>query len=132
MIALTKEFRHMLQELFESRGSTEISTVDLVSLLDVNMKDLEIFLQDSLLKNEYKIVQAKDGTLYVKRFLDNMIEGKTMTSTMKKVQWDNIGGCPCFTCHELDRCDVGNPISSVDCPLFSKWLFAKKPDGEEK
>ena len=132
MIALTKEFRHMLQELFESRGVTEISTVDLVTILDVNMKDLETFLQDAQMKNEYKIVQAEDGTLYVKRFLDIKMEGKKVTSTLKKVQWDNIGGCPCFTCHELDRCDVGNPISSIDCPLFSRWLFAEQPDGEEE
>ncbi|NHJ03194.1 MAG: hypothetical protein EAX90_00050 [Candidatus Heimdallarchaeota archaeon] len=130
MIAITKEFKQMLQELFESRGVTEIPTTDLVEILAVNKKELEKLLSDEKVREEFKIVRANDGNYYVKRLLNDLKEVKTITSALK-IQWDNIGGCPCFTCYELDRCDIGNPISSVDCPLFTKWLFAN-PDKEEE
>ena len=130
MIAITKEFKQMLQELFDARGVTELPVEDLVDLLSVSLDELRILLTDEQLKKEYKLTQANDGSQYVKRFLQTLMEGKKMTSALK-IQWDNIGGCPCFTCHELDRCDIGNPISSVDCPLFSRWLFTEPQTEEE-
>jgi hypothetical protein len=130
MIAITKEFKQLLQEMFESRGVTEIAADDLVEVLSVNKKELEKLLKDKSVKEEFKLVKAKDGSDFVKRFYNERLEGKLMTSTFD-IQWDNIGGCPCFTCYELDRCNIGNPISSVDCPLFSKWLF-KDPDEEKE
>ncbi|NHK32171.1 MAG: hypothetical protein FK730_12510 [Asgard group archaeon] len=124
MIAITKEFKQLLQNMFNKRGVTEISTDDLVNVLNVELKELEILLQDDSLKDEFKIVKANNGKFFVKRYLQNNAVENTMVSALK-IQWDNIGGCPCFTCYELDRCDIGNPISSVDCPLFTKWLFAE-------
>ena len=131
MIALTKEFKQLLKEMFDTRGTTEIHIDDLVEILAVDAKELRLLLEDNSLKNEYKIVQAKDGELFVQRSLESKLEGKKLTSAYK-IQWDNIGGCPCFTCYELDRCDIGNPISSIDCPLFTKWLFAEPKETEEK
>ena len=131
MIAITKEFKQLLQEMFESRGVTEIAVDDLVEVLSVDRKELEKLLKEDSVREEFKLLKAKDGSYFVKRFLSKRLEGKSMTSTYK-IQWDNIGGCPCFTCYELDRCNIGNPISSVDCPLFSKWLFAEPDEKEEK
>ncbi len=131
MIAITKEFKQLLQEMFDTRGVTEIAADDLVEVLTVNFKELEKLLKEESVRDEFKLLKAKDGSYFVKRFLIERLEGKSMTSTFM-IQWDNIGGCPCFTCYELDRCDIGNPISSVDCPLFSKWLFSKPKEEEEK
>ena len=131
MIAITKEFKQMLQELFESRGVTEIPTTDIVDILAIDQSELEKLLSDDSVKDEYKLIRANDRTLFVKRFLNDLKEVKTMTSVLK-IQWDNIGGCPCFTCYELEKCDIGNPISSVDCPLFTRWLFAEPKKEEEK
>ncbi|MBK5114975.1 MAG: hypothetical protein KGD59_05585 [Candidatus Heimdallarchaeota archaeon] len=130
MIAITKEFKQLLQEMFELRGVTEIAADDLVEVLSVNKKELEKLLKDESVREEFKLVKAKDGSDFVKRYLNERLEGKLMTSTFD-IRWDNIDGCPCFTCYELDRCNIGNPISSVDCPLFSKWLF-KDPDEEKE
>ncbi|MHA1220479.1 MAG: hypothetical protein ACTSQB_01970 [Candidatus Heimdallarchaeota archaeon] len=131
MIAITKEFKQMLKETFDTRGATEIHIDDLVNVLSIDVNELKLLLKEDSIKDEYKILQAKDGELFVKRSLLGKLEGKSMTSAFN-IQWDNIGGCPCFTCYELDRCDIGNPISSIDCPLFSKWLFAKpKEEAEE-
>jgi len=124
MIAITKEFRQILKEVFDSRGITEIPADDLADILNIDLKELQVLLTDNSIKNEYMIVQAKDSTLFVKRTLEGKLEGIKLISAFK-IQWDNIGGCPCFTCYELDKCDVGNPISSVDCPLFTRWLFAE-------
>jgi hypothetical protein len=124
MIAITKEFKELLQNMFSKQGVTEISTNDLVNVLNVDLKELKVLLQDDSLKDEFRLVKAKDGKFFVKRFIQTNAVENTMVSALK-IQWDNIGGCPCFTCYELDRCDIGNPISSVDCPLFTKWLFAE-------
>jgi hypothetical protein len=129
MIAITKEFKQLLQEMFESRGVTEIAAEDLMEVLAVKQKELEELLRDESVREEYKLLRAKDGKYFVKRFLNKRLEGKSMTSTYM-IKWDNIGGCPCFTCYELDRCNIGNPISSVDCPLFSKWLFSDSDEEE--
>ncbi|MHA1557582.1 MAG: hypothetical protein ACTSPM_11695 [Candidatus Heimdallarchaeota archaeon] len=131
MIAITKEFKQMLQELFDAREVTELPVEDLVKLLSVSLDELRLLLKDEQIKSEYRLTQANDGSQYVKRFLQTVLEGKQMTISLN-IQWDNIGGCPCFTCHELDRCDIGNPISSVDCPLFSRWLFTEPQQEEEK
>ncbi|MCF2142752.1 MAG: hypothetical protein K9W42_03545 [Candidatus Heimdallarchaeota archaeon] len=131
MIAITKEFKQLLQEMFESRGVTEIPANDLLELLSITIKELEVVLKDEQIRDSYKFLQASDGTYYVKRFVRANLEVKKMSSD-HKIQWDNIGGCPCFTCYELDRCDIGNPISSVDCPLFTRWLFADEEDVEDK
>jgi hypothetical protein len=129
LIAITKELKQIIREIFTSRGVTEIPAVDLVDILDVTIEELQEALQDAELNNEFKITQAKNGDLYIKRTLPDT-GGKMMIGSLN-IQWDNLGGCPCFTCGELDRCDIGNPISSVDCPLFSKWLFPK-PDMESE
>jgi len=131
MIAITKEFKQLLQEMFDTRGVTEIAAEDLVEVLAVKIKELEKLLREESVRDEFKLLKAKDGSYFVKRFLMERLEGKSMTSTFM-IQWDNIGGCPCFTCYELDRCNIGNPISSVDCPLFSKWLFSDPDEKEEK
>jgi len=123
MIAITKEFKQLLQEMFESRGVTEIAAEEILEVLAVKQKELEELLKDDSISEEYKLLKTKNGSYFVKRFLSQHLEGNSMTSTYK-VKWDNIGGCPCFTCYELDKCNIGNPISSVDCPLFSKWLFS--------
>ncbi|MHA1503892.1 MAG: hypothetical protein ACTSPT_01725 [Candidatus Heimdallarchaeota archaeon] len=130
MIAISKEFKQLIEELFTSRGVTEIPINDLTDMLAVTIDDLKKNLQDKQLNDEYKLVQSDDGAYYVKRIFNRKLEAKQMKSSLD-IQWDNIGGCPCFTCYELDRCEIGNPISSVDCPLFSKWLF-KEPQEEEK
>ncbi|NHJ38837.1 MAG: hypothetical protein FK731_02310 [Asgard group archaeon] len=130
MIAITKEFKKLLQEIFDTKGITEIPTDDLVDVLNIDLKELELLLKDTSLKDEFKLVRAEDSTYYVKRFLQTKSVENTMVKALK-IRWDNIGGCPCFTCYELDRCDIGNPISSVDCPLFTKWLFVES-EVEEK
>ncbi|MHA1188574.1 MAG: hypothetical protein ACTSXA_03420 [Candidatus Heimdallarchaeota archaeon] len=130
MIAISKEFKQLIEELFTSRGVTEIPINDLTDMLAVTIDDLKKILQDKQLNDEYKFVQSDDGAYYVKRIFNRKLEAKQMKSSLD-IQWDNIGGCPCFTCYELDRCEIGNPISSVDCPLFSKWLF-KEPKEEKK
>ena len=130
MIAITKEFKQLISEMFEARGITEIPANDLVDVLSVNIKELELLLKDASIKSEYKLVQAKDSTLYVKRYLHQTLKGKKMASAFN-VKWNNIGGCPCFTCYELDKCDIDNPISSVDCPLFTRWLFTDPTTEEE-
>lgn len=129
MIAITKEFKQMLQEVFESRGVTEVAVKELTNLLDIRFSELKKLLQEEQLRVEYKLVQSKDGSVFVKRVLDDRSDGNLLTKALR-IQWDNLGGCPCFTCHELDKCDIGNPISSVDCPIFSKWLF-KEPEEKE-
>ena len=129
MIAVTKEFKQMLQELFNSRGVTEIATAEIVDLIDVSLEQLESLLNDETLKKEFKIIQVDEGNYYVKRLMLERIETKKIAIPLK-IRWDDIGGCPCFTCYELEKCDIGNPISSIDCPLFSKWLFAE-PKKEE-
>ena len=130
MIAISKEFKQLIEELFTSRGVTEVPINDLTDMLAVTIDDLKKILQDKQLNDEYKLVQSDDGAYYVKRIFNRKLEAKQMKSSLD-IQWDNIGGCPCFTCYELDRCEIGNPISSVDCPLFSKWLF-KEPQEEKK
>lgn len=124
MIAITKEFKQLVTEMFDARGTTEIPANDLVDVLSISVKELEVLLKDDSLKDEFKLVQAKDGTLFVKRYLHETLDVVKLANAFK-IQWDNIGGCPCFTCYELEKCDIGNPISSVDCPLFTRWLFAK-------
>ena len=131
MIAITKEFKQLLQELFDTRRNTEISAKEIVEVLDVSLNDLKKYLKEDSIRNEYKILKARNGDYFVKRFLHGKLEGKIMVSD-SKIKWDNIGGCPCFTCYELDKCDIGNPISSVDCPLFSKWLFAEPKESMEE
>ena len=131
MIAISKEFKQILKEVFDSRCITEIPAVDLADILNIDLKELQVLFTDNSIKNEYKIVQAKDSTLFVKRSLEGKLEGIKLISAFK-IQWDNIGGCPCFTCYELDKCDVGNPISSVDCPLFTRWLFAEPQKGQKE
>jgi hypothetical protein len=131
MIAITKEFKQLLQEMFETRGVTEIAADEIKDILAVKTNELEELLRDKSVREEYKLLKAKDGSYFVKRFLNKRLEGKSMTSTYK-IKWDNIGGCPCFTCYELDKCNIGNPISSVDCPLFSKWLFSETNEDEEE
>lgn len=130
MIAITKEFRQILKEVFDSRGITEIPADDLADILNIDLKELKTLITDESIRNEYIIIQAKDNTLFVKRTLEGKLEGKVLISAFK-IQWDNIGGCPCFTCYELDKCDIGNPISSVDCPLFTRWLFTE-PQKEQQ
>lgn len=130
MIAISKEFKQIIKELFTTRGVSEIPANDLAEMLAVTITDLKKILKDKQLNDEFKLVQTEDGAYYIKRFFNRKLEGKQMTSSLD-IQWDNIGGCPCFTCYELDKCDIGNPISSIDCPLFSKWLF-KEPEEEKK
>ena len=131
MIAISKEFKQLIEELFTSRGVTEIPINDLTDMLAVTIDDLKKILQDKQLNDEYKLVQSDDGAYYVKRIFNRKLEAKQMKSSLD-IQWDNIGGCPCFTCYELDRCEIGNPISSVDCPLFSKWLFKEPQERKER
>lgn len=130
MIAITKEFKQLLQEMFNTRSITELPTDDIVNVLNVDLKELELLLKDTSLKDEYKLIRANNGKYFVKRFLHTNSVENTMVNVLK-IQWDNIGGCPCFTCYELDRCDIGNPISSVDCPLFTKWLFTEAKVDEQ-
>jgi hypothetical protein len=127
MIAITKEFKQMLQDQFKSQGVTQLPIDALADALKITLKEFELLLMDDSIKDEYKLIRAKNGINYVKRFIPLTTGGKKMSSTLE-IQWDNLGGCPCFTCYELDKCDIGNPISSVDCPIFTRWLFAEKQD----
>ena len=130
MIAITKQFKQMLNELFDTRGVNEIPANELVDLLDVRFSELKKLLDDEQIRVEYKLYQTKNSTYFVKRLLQHGVEVNVMTSTFN-IRWDNLGGCPCFICSELDRCDIGNPISSVDCPLFLKWLFTEPKEETE-
>ncbi|MEA2070701.1 MAG: hypothetical protein U9O98_05360 [Asgard group archaeon] len=131
MISITKELEPLLQDLFKSRKTTEIPLKEVADILDVSPNDLRTIIKREQFSDQYKLVKAKNGTEYIKRIPNELKDGLTISAGLS-LQWDNIGGCPCFTCHELERCDVGNPISSVDCPIFQKWLFNKDEELDEE
>ncbi|MBD3193363.1 MAG: hypothetical protein GF308_22195 [Candidatus Heimdallarchaeota archaeon] len=130
MIALTKETQEIIREIFNSQKITEIKLETLLDLLDMSHRDFRKLLRETDLGREFKLVQAADGTFFVKRFF-TFKDGESLTRGTG-IKWDTIGGCPCFTCPELERCDIGNNISSLDCPLFSRWLFADKQKKKEE
>ena len=41
---------------------------------------------------------------------------------MDGVTWDTLGGIPCFTCGNVKRCGVRQPISPVTCSAINSWL----------
>ena len=41
-----------------------------------------------------------------------------------QIQWDTLNGCPCFTCHDIQRCGSGNPLSPEICEKLTKWLIS--------
>jgi hypothetical protein len=43
-------------------------------------------------------------------------------SIMDGVTWDTLGGIPCFTCGNVKRCGVRQPISPVTCSAINSWL----------
>jgi len=43
-------------------------------------------------------------------------------SIMNGVTWDTLGGIPCFTCSNVKRCGVRQPISPVTCSAINSWL----------
>ncbi len=44
------------------------------------------------------------------------------TLIISKINWDTLGGVPCFTCINLKKCGVRQPISPVTCPSINMWL----------
>ena len=38
------------------------------------------------------------------------------------VTWDTLGGIPCFTCGNVKRCGVRQPVSPVTCLAINSWL----------
>ncbi len=52
----------------------------------------------------------------------------------QKVQISDVVWCSCFTCHDLSRCGMGQPISPENCVKLSMSLrneFAKHQKSEE-
>jgi len=41
----------------------------------------------------------------------------------KKISIVTVKGCPCFTCPDLTRCGVGQPINPISCEKLTKWLI---------
>ncbi|MFQ6124345.1 MAG: hypothetical protein ACE5R6_07030 [Candidatus Heimdallarchaeota archaeon] len=44
------------------------------------------------------------------------------TLITSEITWDTFGGVPCFTCINLKKCGVRQPISPVSCPSINSWL----------
>ncbi|MFQ5818449.1 MAG: hypothetical protein ACE5I5_00425 [Candidatus Heimdallarchaeota archaeon] len=44
------------------------------------------------------------------------------TLIISEINWDTLGGVPCFTCINLKKCGVRQPISPVSCPSINMWL----------
>ncbi|TFF84912.1 hypothetical protein EU523_00920 [Candidatus Heimdallarchaeota archaeon] len=134
MIAVTKEIEEMLRNLFEARNTTEIPAAEILETLNISLNSFEEMLKENEeLSSEFKLLRAPDGEQFVKRLFLKTAEGPDDLTSFQiewetKIEWDNLDGCPCFTCHELERCDIGNPLSSVDCPLFTRWLFKDPKD----
>ena len=42
-----------------------------------------------------------------------------------KVNVDDVMGCPCFSCPDIERCAPGQPISPGTCPALTRWLEAE-------
>ncbi|MFX0195424.1 MAG: hypothetical protein ACFFCW_04810 [Candidatus Hodarchaeota archaeon] len=58
---------------------------------------------------------------------EGAMEGKTLlinynTPITSEITWDTLGGVPCFTCINLKKCGVRQPISPVSCPSINMWL----------
>ena len=45
-----------------------------------------------------------------------------LISLKKPVTMDTIGGCPCATCNDMDRCLPGQKISPFHCSLLTDWI----------
>lgn len=41
---------------------------------------------------------------------------------INEVEWDTLGGVPCFTCTNVKRCGLRQPISPVTCQAINAWL----------
>ncbi|MHA1608152.1 MAG: helix-turn-helix transcriptional regulator [Candidatus Freyarchaeota archaeon] len=39
-----------------------------------------------------------------------------------EVKWNTLGGCPCFTCKQISRCGIGQPISPIRCWKLTEWI----------
>ena len=53
-------------------------------------------------------------------------------SLMDDVTWDTLGGIPCFTCSNVKRCGVRQPISPVTCSSINSWLEYESLPPEEQ
>ena len=36
---------------------------------------------------------------------------------------ESVKGIPCFSCPDIERCGIGQPISPVTCPKLNKYLM---------
>ena len=58
-----------------------------------------------------------EGSLNVEELPSNYTQ-----SIICKVTWDTLGGIPCFTCNNVKRCGIRQPISPVTCHAINAWL----------
>lgn len=49
-----------------------------------------------------------------------------------EIAWDTLGGVPCFTCINLKKCGVRQPISPVSCPSINMWLECENLPPKER
>ena len=43
-------------------------------------------------------------------------------SIINVVVWDTLGGVPCFTCTNVKRCGLRQPVRPVTCQVINAWL----------
>ncbi|MHA1238720.1 MAG: helix-turn-helix transcriptional regulator [Candidatus Odinarchaeia archaeon] len=39
-----------------------------------------------------------------------------------KLTWNDLDGCPCFTCPDIAKCGIGQHISPITCEAQTAWL----------
>ena len=63
------------------------------------------------------VTVKSEGTLSVEKIPRDYTMAITSEAT-----WDTLGGIPCFTCINVKKCGVRQPISPVSCSAINAWL----------
>ncbi len=79
------------------------------------------------LRLERKGLVKREPVVYNKRKTYRIV----LVQRTFKVNIDDIVGCPCFSCPDIERCAPGQPISPGRCPALTKWLEAEASTLEE-
>jgi len=63
------------------------------------------------------------GLIYRERELHNGRWTYRLYSKKKPVKIDSIITCPCLTCPESSRCEIGGNISPTTCEKLTQWIL---------
>jgi len=105
-------------ELIERAGDRGVLQSELWKKLGINSREgsrvVAKLQRRGLIKREPAVFQGKRTF----RIVSAKRQMPKVTVTI-----DSVKGIPCFSCPDIERCGVGQPISPVTCPKLNKYLM---------